>query len=105
MMGNVTVTLVVKDAAGVNSDPITVTPTWPSLFGPPPTTLSIRPGIEFAAGTWPHTKLAADAPLDPNSAAIVKIFTDALPTHQAAVYTMGLLPLYIVNNGTPTSAV
>ena len=109
------VTVSITDSAGATSDAesasyvdsanpanLVVSRVTATVSAPSQTTLSIRPGLEYAAGSWPHAPLPANAPLDPNSAALVKLWSDALPTHQSAVYALGKLPLYIANNSTPT---
>src|SRR5262249_59823914 len=45
-------------------------PTGPSL--------RLKPGREFAVNSWIQTRLAPDAPLDPNSATIVANFNRIL---------------------------
>src|SRR5215471_9235804 len=47
--------------------------------------LSIQPGREFAAGSWPHTPLAPNAAIDPQSAALVSAFVNMLNVSQRTV--------------------
>src|SRR5262249_38986470 len=70
-------------------------PTGPSL--------RLKPGREFAVNSWIHTRLAPDAPLDPNSATIVANFNRIL-RETATVTGMenGGAPIYIAEPNQPT---
>src|SRR5262249_20246202 len=69
-----------------------------------PISISIAPGQEFAAGSWPHRVLPANAEIDPNSATIVQSFRDMLRTHQGTMVpvTANGIPLHIVDANQPT---
>jgi hypothetical protein len=70
-------------------------PTGPSL--------RLKPGREFAVNSWVHTRLAPDAPLDPNSAAIVANFNRILrETATVTAMENGGAPIYIASPNQPT---
>jgi len=65
--------------------------------------LSIQPGREFAAGSWPHTPLAPNAAIDPQSAALVSAFVNMLNVSQrTVVYVLFGMPVYVVPADQPT---
>src|SRR5262249_46720350 len=70
-------------------------PTGPSL--------RLKPGREFAVNSWVHTRLAPDAPLDPNSATIVANFNRILrDTATVTAMENGGPPIYIAPPNQPT---
>lgn len=83
----------VRNAAGATSAPAS------AIINP----FCITPGVEFATNAWCYQRLAANAPIDTNSAAIVNTLLTAVSG--SALYNSMGMPTWVIPAGTPTQAV
>ena len=68
--------------------------------------LTLKPGREFAANSWVHTRLVDNAPIDPMSATWVTEFARMMMANQGGVGALlEAYPIYVVGPDQPTSRV